>query len=114
MIGFLFPHRTNSLSPFWAMLLLAPLVDLEATLGDEPKPEPASRYARTILADKPIGYWTMEGQEEKLVQNHASSGSALDGRTVNNVVLGQAGPRSPDYPLFTNENRALLLDKSAG
>jgi len=114
MIGFLFPHRTNSLSPCWALLLLAPLVDLGAMLGDEPKPEPASRYARTILADKPIGYWTMEGQEEKLVQNHASSGSALDGRPVNNVVPGQAGPRSPDYPLFTNENRALLLGQPAG
>ena len=114
MIGFLFPLRTNSVSPFWAILLLAPLVDLGAMLGDEPKPEPASRYARTILADKPIGYWTMEGPEEKLVQNHASSGSALDGRPVNNVVRGQAGPRSPEYPLFTNENRALLLGQPAG
>ncbi|MDP7205086.1 MAG: DUF1549 domain-containing protein, partial [Pirellulaceae bacterium] len=114
MLGFLFPRQTNSASPFWALLLLAPLVDVKAIRGDEPKLEPVSPYANTILADKPVGYWTMEGETERRVPNHASSGSVLDGRPVNNVMPGQAGPRSPDYPLFTNQNKALQLGQPAG
>ena len=114
MIRFLFPRDMKTLFVLWTLLLLAPPVSRGAMPGDESRPETISPYASTILADKPIGYWTMEGQDEKRVKNHAGSGSVLDGRPVNSVMAGQAGPRSPDYPLFTNQNKALHLGLPAG
>ena len=107
-----------------AMLVLIPdaktlaLLMLVACTGiataEDPTPATLSRYARTILEDEPVGYWTMEEKAGKQIQNHGTAGATLGGTLVKQVMLGQAGPRLPDYPLFNNENRALLLDKPAG
>ena len=96
------------------LVLLVLSVCTGPALGEDPAPTALSPYARTILADEPIGYWAMEEQAGKLIRNRAAAGSALDGRLVKQARLGQAGPRSPDYPLFNNQNRALLLDTPAG
>mgnify|MGYP001460347858 CR=1 FL=1 len=96
------------------LALLALAVCTGTALGEDPAPASLSPYARTILADKPVGYWAMEEQSGKQIHNRVAAGSALDGRLVKQVMLGQAGPRSPDYPLLNDDNRALLLDKSAG
>ena len=114
MPGFLLPCRTTSTSALWTLLLLALPVQPGAVLGDEPGPETVTPYARTILADKPVAYWSMEEQQGQRIQNRTAAGTALDGRLVKQVMLGQAGPRSPDYPLFDTKNRALLLDRPAG
>ena len=95
-----------------ALLVLVVFVGIAG--GEEPTPATLSPYASVILADKPVGYWTMEEKAGKQIQNRGTTGAALGGTLMNQVMLGQAGPRLPDYPLFNNENRALLLDKPAG
>ncbi|MFP6753303.1 MAG: DUF1553 domain-containing protein [Pirellulaceae bacterium] len=96
------------------LALLVLIVFTGIARGEDPPAATLSPYANVILADKPVGYWTMEEKAGKQIQNYGTTGAALGGTLMNQVMLGQAGPRLPDYPLFNNENRALLLGKPAG
>ena len=96
------------------LALLVLVVFTGIARGEDPPPATLSPYANVILADKPVGYWTMEEKAGKQIQNRGTTGAVLGGTLMNQVMLGQAGPRLPDYPLFNNENRALILGKPAG
>jgi hypothetical protein len=86
---------------FW--LLFLPLV---LFVTSPPQTAKAEHYRQIVVDDDPVAYWTFA--------DFASDGSegnpAL--RLIGDAVMGVAGPRSPDFPLFAAENEGLAISKA--
>src|SRR5205823_3634753 len=59
-----------------------------------------TNYPDSVLADKPVGYWRLNGRASESVANQGVGGVALDGQTVGKVEMQQKGPSSEQFPDF--------------
>jgi hypothetical protein len=69
--------------------------------------DPAERtFEFAVLQSRPGGYWRFSESSGRLARNAGTFGSGADGSYMNEVVLGAAGPRPPQFDLFEPENSA--------
>ncbi len=85
-------------------------------LADAKTAPPPERYADIIRADAPVGYWRFDAADAEEVSNAApvpDAAQALNGIWTGKVERDIAGPRAPEFPLFSDENLGVRLTAHA-
>jgi hypothetical protein len=67
-------------------------------------------YAERIIATEPALYWRLNESTGLLADNLGTVANSGQGRYQGNLVLGEAGPRSPEFTDFETNNQAPLFD----
>ena len=63
-------------------------------------------YSDLVLKDQPVAYWSFS--EASPAKSIPSKGRvALQAKVFGKVALGQQGPRTPGFPLFSRDNTAV-------
>src|ERR1039458_804140 len=63
-------------------------------------------FAAKVLATQPVAYWRLNETNGLTAANLGSEGVSDGGGYLGNIVLGQAGPRPPQFPIFEANNSA--------
>ena len=63
-------------------------------------------FAAKLLATQPEAYWRLNETNGTTAANAGSDGVEDQGGYLGNIVLGQAGPRPPQFPTFETNNFA--------
>jgi hypothetical protein len=67
-------------------------------------------FATKVLATQPVAYWRLNETSGVSAINAGSDGVEDVGGYIGNIVLGQAGPRPPQFPTFETSNFAPTFD----
>jgi hypothetical protein len=67
-------------------------------------------FATKVLATQPVAYWRLNETSGVSAINAGSDGVEDVGGYIGNIVLGQAGPRPPQFPTFETSNFAPVFD----
>ena len=67
-------------------------------------------FAAKVLATQPVAYWRLNETSGASAVNAGSDGVEDVGGYLGSIVLGQAGPRPPQFPTFETSNYAPTFD----
>ena len=63
-------------------------------------------FAAKVLATQPVAYWRLNETNGVTAVNLGSGGVSDGGGYLGSMILGQAGPRPPQFPMFEASNSA--------
>lgn len=97
---------------------LIPLLLFEPTLGqatpqndtDDGPAAAGGRYEQIVRADQPVAWWRFEDSRGAAI---SSEGDFIVSKKYGDIRFGVAGPTAPQFPLFSQTNRAVALLSSA-
>jgi hypothetical protein len=77
---------------------------------DDNPPAAGGRYEQVVRADEPVVWWRFEDSRGAGI---SPEGDLVPCKKHGNIVFGAAGPAAPQFPLFSQTNRAVTLTPPA-
>lgn len=73
--------------------------------------DPAEQsFTANVLQSTPVAYWRLNETSGPAAANIGSAGVAYEAGYQGSILLGQTGPRSPEYGMFEPDNLAPIFD----